>query len=881
MWQSGSKRGLDAAMRLLPQVARRSKGNFADAQRSFSGVIVGGGVTGCAMLYNLAKRGVNCVLFEKGELTCGATWHAAGLVTRFHGGNNFRLWHDEGVDTFRQWQDEGTPLSFHTPGSIRLVPDEKGYIDEVKYQHGKAKIFSSLFSCAEHHMISPAEIKERHPLVNLEGNGIYCGLLTEGDGHIDPSSVTNAFADRAKGLGGTIETQTEVVGLSLLPDKRWEVITRTSKGEEKRTVADFVVNAAGLWCDVVGRMAGVRVPSVVLQHQYCITEGIDEVKEFHDKHGHQLPVLRDLKGSFYVRDERDGILVGPYEGSDVVQLAPSEWRQTGMPLDHANFLFEGDVERLMPHLERAMEILPQVGEVGMKTVLNGPTMWPADGNHLVGPAPEWDVAPNFWLACAESYGIAHSAGLSRYLAEWIVHGEPPYELKEADPARYGAWATKDWVATKVKETYGMNNHTHFPNEQLPAGRPVEPLPNKDIYEILKAQGCQFGFHNGWESANYFDPASGGDQHGNAHGSFHRPSYQDLIAQECKDMANFGGICYWPFAKYHVSGPGAKAFMDNLVPNRVPNVGRCALSYFLTPQGKIGSEVMLARISEDRFYVISYPEQEWFDWRWMHMHKPPEGVTIENVTADFGTLMVSGPESRRVLGQLAGDEEAWSKENFKFYAWKEVEIAGIPCRALRVSFTGELGWELHPATADVAPLYKALKAFEPRLCDWGGFAMGSFRLEKGFKAFGSDMTRDHHALEAGISGKFLRMEKDFIGRDALLACQTPERRLVHLAVSSPEGTDCVGNEAIFDTSTGKVVGFTTSGGYGYLAKQSIAFGYVASATLDSGAALAVEVLGEQYAARVQEGAFKPEGPSEAAEPASAVRASQPQESRLRL
>ncbi|CAE8642933.1 unnamed protein product [Polarella glacialis] len=760
--------------------------------------------------------------------------------------------------------------SFHTPGTIRLIPNERAYIDEAKYHVGKSKIFSSQFGCQEHTLISPDEMRALHPLMNIQDDDIYGGIYTAGDGHIDPSSVTNAFANRAKDLGGIIEQQTEVVAMTLLPDKRWEVITRTSKGEEKRTVADFVVNAAGLWCDVVGRMAEVRVPSVVIQHQYCITDPIPAVKEYHDKHGHQLPVLRDLRGSFYIRDERDGILVGPYESAETMQLAPKEWRETGMPMDLGNFLFEGDVERLMPHLERAMEILPGLAEVGMKTVLCGPTMWPADGNHLVGPAPEWDVAPNYWLACAESYGIAHSVGLSSYLAEWITTGEPPYELKEADPARYGVWATKDWVSVKVREAYGLNNHPHFPNENLLAARPVlletKPL-NSGIYELLEAKGCQFGFHNGWESANYFDPSAGGKQNGNAYGSFQRPDYQKHVLEEVKGMASFGGICYWPFSKYHVSGPGAVAFMDRLVPNRLPKVGRCALSYFLTPQAKIGSEVMLARLSEDEFYVVSYPEQELFDWRWLQMQRdsfssdpqtPLKDVDIKNVTGDFGTLMVSGPESRRILGQMAGDEAAWSNDSFKFYDYKEVTLAGIPCRALRVSFTGELGWELHPASGDLEPLYQALKAFEPRLNDWGGFAMGSFRLEKGFKAFGSDMTRDHHALEAGLSKKFLRMEKDFIGRDALLAGASvePERRCVHLGVSTPDGLDCVGNEAIFNETTGEVVGFTTSGGFGYLAQRSIAFGYVKSSTLDSGDSLAIEVLGERYPAKVQEGPFKP-------------------------
>mmetsp|Transcript_96634 Transcript_96634/g.207343 ORF Transcript_96634/g.207343 Transcript_96634/m.207343 type:complete len:878 (-) Transcript_96634:114-2747(-) len=855
MWNGGGLlRGRALRLRRSPTAAplRRAA---ATSELSYPGIIIGGGVTGCSLSYHLAQRGVRTVLYEKNELTSGATWHAAGLVTRFHGGNNFRLWHQEGVDLFNAWQKEGTPLSFHTPGSIRLIPNEEGYIQEAKAHIGKSRIFHGLFGCSEHRIISLDEIRTRHPLVQLDSEDIYAGLLTEGDGHIDPSSVTNAFADRAKALGGVIKQRTEVVGLKLLPDKRWEVITRTSEGEEDRAVADFVINAGGLWCDVVGAMAGVRTPSVVLQHQYVITETIDEVKEYHAKHGHQLPVLRDLRGSFYLRDEADGLLVGPYEGQDVVQLAPDEWRKTGMPRELANFLFEGDAERLMPHLERAMELIPQLESTGLKTVLNGPTMWPADGNHLVGPAPEWDRAPNFWMACAESYGIAHSAGLGRYLSEWIVKGEPPYELKEADPARYGPWATKEWVGTKVKETYGMNNHTHYPNENLTSARPALPLPNSEIYGILEAKGCQFGFHNGWESANYFDPAAAGVQHGNAFGSFRRPAYRDKVEREARAMAEFGGICYWPFAEFHISGPQAVAFMDRMVPNRLPKVGRCGLSYFLTPQGKVSSEVMVVRLAEEEFCIVAYPEQELIDWRWLSMQKPDEGVTVKNVTAERGTLMVAGPESRSVLGRLAGDEAAWSKENFKFYEWRDVVLAGIPCRALRVSFTGELGWELHPAIGDVGALYKALKAFEPRLCDWGGYAMGSFRLEKGFKAFGSDMTRDHTALEAGVSGKFLRMDKDFIGRDALAAAPAPSRKLVHLGVDTPEGIDCNGNEPIYNELTGAVVGFTTSGGYGYLARRTIAFGYVAAESLE--APLTVEVLGQRYPAFIQEGAFKPQ------------------------
>jgi len=822
--------------------------------RGYSGVIVGGGVIGCSMLYHLSQRGIRCILFEKGELTCGATWHAAGLVTRFHGGNNFRLWHDEGVELFHKWQAEGAELSFNSPGSIRLIPNDQAYIDEAKAHMGKAKIFSSLFGCAPHHMISPAEIRDRHPLANFDDSEIYGGILTEHDGHIDPTSVTNAFAKRARDLGGVIEQHTEVVDLDLLPSKRWVVTTRTSAGDEKCTEVDFVINCGGLWCDRVGHMAGVQTPSVVLQHQYVITDPIPEVRAYHMKHGHQMPVLRDLKGSFYLRDEGDGILIGPYESQETVQMAPAAWRENGMPLSHANYLFDGDVDRLLPHLETALELIPQAMDVGLKTVLNGPTMWPADGNHLVGPAPRWDVAPNFWMACAESYGIAHSAGLGRYLAEWIDRGEPPYELKEADPARYGPWATPDWIVEKVSETYGMNNHPHFPNENLTAGRPVQPLPNAEIYDLLEAEGCQFGFHNGYEGPNFFMPGAGhGMEHSNSSGSFRRPAYAHLVESECRAMASFAGICYWPFSKFIIKGPRAAAYMDHMVSNRLPNVGRCALSYLLTPQGRIGSEIMLARIAEDEFYVVSYPEQELHEWRWFHMHKPADGVDIQNITADFGTLMVAGPESRSVLGRIAGDEDAWSAQNFKFYQWRDVELAGVKCRALRVSFTGELGWELHAPTEDLGTLYKALKAFEPRLCNWGGFAMGSFRLERGYKAFGSDLTRDHLAPEA-LEKRFLREDKDYIGRNALAVMPAPTRRLVHMSVDTPEGLDCVGNEPIFDDRSGDVVGFTTSGGYGYLAKQTVAFGYVQVSSLE--APLSVEVLGDRFQAKLQDGPFTP-------------------------
>jgi len=834
----------------------RKFGTVSDTPRNVTGVIVGGGVTGCSLLYHLAKKGLDVALFEKSELASGATWHAAGLVTNYHSGNNFRFWHTEGVRTFTHWQEDlGLPLSFHTPGSIRLIPNQADYIDEAKHQLAKAQLYEQLFGGPPMEMISPDEIQKLHPLCNVGADtNIYAGLMTFGDGHIDPTSVTNVFAEKAKEAGGRLHRFAEVVRLNLLPDRRWEVVVQDKSpdggGDETTVIADFVINAGGLWCDRVGHMANVHIPAVVLQHQYVITETIDALKAAHDANGgKQLPVLRDLQGSFYLRDEHHGFLVGPYEGQDSVVLSPNEWRHEGMPLNLSNFLFDGDTDRLMPHLERAMEIVPSIGEVGMATVLNGPTCWPADGNHLVGPCPEWDIAPNYWLACAESYGIAHSIGLGRYLSEWIVAGEPPYELTETDPARYGRWATKDWVGEKVKEAYGMNNHVHFPNENTFAARPAH-LKNEAIYKILEGKGCQFGFHHGWEGPNFFIPEKAGVQVGNAFGSFRRPDCKSYIKQECQGLFDFGGICYWPFAKYAVKGPGAAAFLDYMVANRIPKVGRCQLCHFLTPSGKVYSEITVARVSEDEFYLVSYPEMEMHDWRWMQMHVPQDGsVTIDNITDLYGTLMVNGPQSLASLQKLAPDID-WK---LKFYENKEVEvIPGVVARALKVSFTGEEGLELHIPLKSVGQVYEALMSAEPRLCDWGGIAMGSFRLEKGIKAAGKDFTKDHNALEAGLE-RFCRMdEKDFIGRDTLLKLRD-EYKAEHggrapqcsvlLEVAAPDGIDCTGNEPLIDKASQKIAGFVTSGGYGYLVERSIAMGYVRREYLDK--PLAVQLLGDTY------------------------------------
>jgi len=815
--------------------------------------IIGGGVTGASILHRLGLEGAggSAAIFEKATLTSGATWHAAGLVTYYHGGNNFKLWHKEGVDLYKKWQnEEGIQLSFNQPGSMRLLQNEERML-EGQYTLSKSKVYQALFEGPEMHMISPDEVKRLHPLVNTDG--ILAALYTEGDGHIDPSSVTQAFASKAKQLGGRIYEHSEVVGLRPLPDKTWEVSLRLADGASHVVRARRVVNCAGLWAERIGSFAGVHTPCTVLQHQYVITEPIAEVKEYHAKHGHQLPVLRDLEGSYYLRDEGDGMLVGPYESEDAMQLAPAAWKGT-MPPELTYHLWEGDLERIMASMEAATSLVPQLETVGIKTVLNGPTCWPSDGNHLVGPSHE---LPNYWNACAESYGIAHAPGLSRYIVHWMTHGEPPYELLEADPARYGAWATPAWTAEKVKESYGWNNHVAHFNENRPRARPVvhPDRPQDDIIEELRKRGAQFGFSHGWETPRWFHSEAA--DLGNTMATFFRPAYIEAVAKECRQIVDHAGLAYWPFSHFGIRGPGAAAFLDGLVANKLPAVGRVGLGHALTPTGKVHSELTLVRLADDDFYVTGYSGYQLHDLRYMREHmKPDQLVDIQDITSQRAVLFINGPRAEQIVASLLDEPVPLARTEFKPFQWRRLSLAGVPVIAVRMSFIGEHGFELHVERKHVAALHRKLHEADPELGDWGGAAMESFRLEKGVPLLGRDITKDHGALEAGLD-RFVKLDKgEFIGRGALLKVKEaggPERSMVKLEVAvGDERLDCVGNEPLRCAASGEVVGFTTSGAWGCLSGNSLALGYLYRRDLlADGTRLQVDLLGKRYDAFVRE------------------------------
>lgn len=755
---------------------------------------------------------------------------------------------------------------------------------EAKYTLAKSKLYQGLFEGPELNLVSAEEARHLHPLLNNEG--ILGALYTEGDGHIDPSSVTQTFAAKAKALGGKIYEHTEVVGVQCMPDGTWEVTVQTG-GEVHVVRANRVVNAAGLWCERIGNFAGVHTPCVVLQHQYVITETVPEVKAFHKEHGRQLPVLRDLEGSYYLRDEGDGILIGPYEDEHSMQLVPPEWKGT-MPPELTYHLFEGDIERIMYSMEHAFNLVPAIEEIGIKTVLNGPTCWPADGSMLVGPSHE---KPNYWNACAESYGIAHAQGLGRYIVHWMQHGEPPYELSEADPARYGKWATSEWVGDKVAESYGWNNSTAYFNENRTRARPVihEERPQADIVKVLQNRGAQLGFSHGWETPSWFHSEPVDLK--NSLATFQRPAYESAVIDECRKVIDHASLCYWPFAHYRIQGPGASAFLDRLIANKLPAVGRVGLGHLITPSGKVYSELTFVRLAEEDFYVTGYSNFQLHDLRWMRQHltmqydlRMVKEVKIEDVTSQRAVLFINGPKAEEIVAKLLDEPADLSRKAFKMFQWRELKLAGVRTIAVRMSFIGEHGLELHVERDQVAHLYEKLQEVDPELGNWGGQAMNSFRIEKGVALFGKDITKDHNPFEAGL-GRFVKLDKgDFIGRDALVKIQEAggaTRKLVNLEVDvGDDQVDCVGNEPLRCAESGKVVGFTTSGSWGALTGKSIALGYVGpdggSERWADGYRLKVELLGKQYDAFVREKAWmEPAGVRDrkaaAAEVASAVAA----------
>ena len=783
-------------------------------------VIVGGGIMGASLLYHLALEGcTDTILIEKDELTSGSTWHAAGQCPSITGSYNLAKIHAYSNELYPTLEAKtGQYVSWHASGGVRLANNERE-LAWMKRIHGFSKAIGFNME-----IITPARARELNPFLTTDG--VIAAAHTTDDGHADPAGLCNAMAKGARDLGATIIRKNRVTGIRRRPSGEWEVIT-----EKGSIIARVVVNAAGCYARQVAQMVGADAPICNMQHHYVVT---DPIPAFVERAG-ELPVMRDSWVSGYYRQEQKSGLIGIYENTGLVEA----WAPHGFPeWESTSELFTDDLDRIGLWLERAIERMPVFGEVGIRRIVNGAIPHTPDGGPLLGPTPG---VPNFWMCCGTSFGIAQGGGSGKYLAQWILHGDADINMTEFDPRRYGSFANIDYTRAKVFLDYRMTFTTRPPGEEEPDGRPSKTSP---VYERLKAQGGVHGETFGWERPKWFSLDGREEEAG-----WHRTNVFPVVAEEVRAVQERVGILDLSgFAKYDVSGPDARAFLDRLLPNRLPKAeDGVVLAHPLSRGGRIYGEVTVSRFGADRYYLLSAAAAELRDLDLLHESLlPGEQVEIVNRTAEMGVLVLAGPRSRDLLSTLTDAD--LSNAAFPWLRAREITVAGVPLRALRVSYVGELGWELHAPLDATAALYDALWAAGQDLgiANYGLYAVNSMRMEKGYKAWGSELTNELTLPEADMHRFYAPDKGDFTGRAATMAA--PERPLrIAMVEIAATNADAMGAEPVFHE--GVCVGLTTSGGYGHRVQKSLAFVCVPPELAAAGTALAVQVQGEMLAATV--------------------------------
>ncbi len=780
--------------------------------------IVGGGAMGVGLLYHLAHEGwTDTTLLEKGELTSGATWHAAGLVPHFIGSLNMAKVHAEAPSLYARLEEEtGLNGGWHPTGAIRLALTDSE-VDWFRYVQGVLTLVG-----VESHLLSPSEIVERQPLLNVDD--VKLGFWTPNDGWSDPSSSTNAMARGARQLGASIERHTLVTAMNQLSDGRWEVVT-----DKGRLVAEHVVNAAGCYAPQLGEMVGYDVPIVSVIHQYLVTEAIPEVAEL----DFDFPVIRDPRASCYYRREIDGLIIGPYE-----RAGAKTYGVDGIDWDLHFHLTPPDHDVLMPWLELAAQRIPVFAEAGIRTTISGPITHTPDSGYLMGPAPG---LKNYWVCAGASIGVTQGPGAGKYLAQWMVHGQTEINVAEMDPRRFGThtYPKGPFAEAKAIDEFHEMYQVRPPGEQRFAGRPIKTTPIYDCFDELGAQWMEIF---GWERPQYFGQP---EQH-----TFRRSNALDAVGDEVRGTRERAGIAdLTAFTKIEVTGKDAAPLLDRLSANKLPGKdGGMRLTHMLTSQGGIECEMTITRLSPDRFYLNSSIMGEIHDLDWLTQHVlENENVAIRDVTNELAILAVSGPRSRDIIQPLTDTD--LSNGRFGWLNAKEINVAGVPCIALRVSYVGELGWELHHPIASMLTLYQALvTSGEPHgLVHFGSYAMNEMRIEKGYKAWGSELTTEITPIEARIE-RFVDQSKDFIGKEALVARSKEQLSmvLVYCEVDT-EDTECRGNEPVY--WNGKLVGITTSGTWSHTSNKSLAFAYVTPDLEQAGSRFEIRIMGQQRNATV--------------------------------
>jgi dimethylglycine dehydrogenase len=791
--------------------------------------VIGGGVVGCSVLYHLTKLGwSDVVLLERDELTSGSSWHAAGGMHTLNSDPNVAKLQDYTIRLYREIEElSGQSCGIHLTGGIMLAgtPEQ---LDFLKSAHARGKVLG-----LDSEFISIEEAKRRHPLIEA---GQFAGALFDPyEGHIDPSGVTHAYARAARMAGAEIYRKTPVVELKPEADGGWLVVTAT--GSIK---ADAVVNAAGLWAREVGRLVGLELPVLAMAHHYLVTEDLPEVVA----HQGELPHCIDFEAEIYLRQEGKGLLLGTYEKD----CRP--WAEHTTPADFSHELLEPDLDRIAPSLEIAFQHFPALGRAGIKRVINGPFTFAPDGNPLVGPVPG---LPNFYVACGVMAGFSQGGGVGLSLANWIVEGDPGMDVFAMDVARFGDFATRAYTNAKVRENYSRRFSITFPNEELPAARPLRTTP---IYDRLKARGAVFGAAFGLEHALWFAPA-GAEPHEMP--TFRRSNAHEPVARECRAVRDGVGLLEIAnYGKHEVVGPGAEAWLNRLLAGRLPPQGRVTLSPMLSPNGRLMGDLTLLRLGPERFMIVGSSAAERFHVRWFEAHLPKAGVAVRPISTERLGFALAGPKSRELLARVA-DEDV-SAAALPFFSIRRMDIGGAPALVARVSFTGELGFEIYLDAAYALPVYDTLvqAGADLDLVHFGGRALDSLRLEKSFGAWLREYTPDYTPRQAGLD-RFIDFDKgDFVGRDAALRQREEERshRLVTLVVDADDA-DAYGDEPVL--AGDRVVGFVTSGGYGHAVGASIALAYVEPAFATPDSELGVMILGNvRPARRAPEPLYDPSG-----------------------
>ncbi|SLN35870.1 4-methylaminobutanoate oxidase (formaldehyde-forming) [Falsiruegeria litorea R37] len=791
-------------------------------------LIIGGGAMGVSLMYHLTKAGwSDVVLVEKNDLTHGSTWHAAGLCTHFAHNPTIQELRATSVRLYRDIlpEETGQNCGFHRSGAMRITsnPDR---MDEFRHVAGLSD-----FTGYPLEVLTPERIAELHPLAKLDG--LLGGIYEPDDGHVDPTLATNAMAQVATRNGAKVSRYNAVQSIRREGDK-W--IVETAKETFRAT---HIVNAAGTWGWEIGHMMGLNIPSVPVLHQYLVTDAVPEVTERLDAKLPELPMIRDPEESWYVRQERDGLILGPYEKE------AQAWSVDGVPPEFGADLMPPDLDRVEHIIEAAMERIPALMNGGVKTVVNGPITFTPDANPLIGPAHGLE---NAWLLTGSSMGVMEGGGSGWFLAHWMTHGAPPMDALAVDSRRFGSWADRDYRVEKAIECFGLQFGVHYPFEERPAGRGKRVSP---LHDLMVERGAVMGAAYGWERPNWFSDKQGDI----AHESFRRPNWFPHVAKEVETVTTKAGLADLSvFSKFDITGPEARAFIDGLGANRAPANGRIGLTHVLTPAGGVLSEFTVTMLSDTHAYLTSAAAAEEIDMDQLTAHAKGFDVAVSNRCDEMAVIGLMGPLSRDILSQHTSADLG---DGFPWLSAQVIDVAGVQVRALRVSYLGELGWELHMDRTEAEQVFLALETSGKPLGMgyYGAYAANSMRLEKGYRGWGGDLTTERTLHEAGV-GMFARAkDRTFTGRDAMLERRDSDDRwdMVLLEIHDPEFDPFYAHSVL---QGDEIVGVVTSGAHGHRTGKTLALAYLRDRT--ARANLTVSILGRKTQATILSDApFDPE------------------------